>query len=132
MSGSRQKKQKERLAPFVPIFNDELESTAYRTLTPSAAKLYPYFKRVCSKVTKTKADEVTVFGFTYAEALKYGFADKTFTRAVQALVLHGFVDVVEAGGLRGVGYSCSKYRLSKRWVSFGGIGWARDAHRAGR
>lgn len=126
---SRSRHQKERLAPFVPIFHDELESTAYRELSPSAAKLYPYFKRICVRATKGKPDESTLFGFTYTEAEKYGFVSRTFVRAVKDLIQHGFIDLVEKGGLRGAGHSCSKYRLSKRWVSYGGLGWAIEANK---
>jgi len=124
--------QKQRLAPFVPLFHDELESTAYRTLTPSAAKLLPYFKRVCTRATRGAPDETTLFGFTYKEAEKYGFPDRTFTRAVKALVLHGFIDLVEQGGLRGAGHSCSKFKLSKRWVTYGGLDWAVQAQRGAK
>lgn len=126
MSKSR-RSQKERLSPFVPIFHDELESTAYRTLSATAAKLLPYFKRICVKATRGKPDETTLFGFTYTEAGKYGFARRTFSRAVQELQTNGFIDIVEIGGLRGAGHSCSQYKLSRRWVTFGGIGWAKQA-----
>lgn len=119
----------ERLQPFVPIFHDELESTAYRTLTPTAAKLLPYFKRVCVKATRGKPDETTLFGFTYTEAVKYGFAKRTFSRAVQELQKNGFIDVAEIGGLRGAGHSCSQYKLSKRWVTHGGLDWAKQAEK---
>jgi len=122
--GNSLKPQKERLAPFVPIFNDELESTAYRTLSANAAKLLPYFKRICVKATRGKPNETTHFGFTYKEAGKYGFARRTFSRAVQELHKNGFIDIVEVGGLRGAGHSCSQYKLSKRWVTYGGLGWA--------
>ncbi len=121
--------QKQRLAAFVPIFHDELESTAYRTLPPSAAKLLPYFKRTCVRATKSAPDETTLFGFTYTEAVKYGFSTRTFSRAVQDLIQHGFIDLVEQGGLRGVGHTCSKYKLSKRWVTFGGLDWAIEARK---
>lgn len=126
MGRSSRQKFKERLAPFVPLFNDELESTAYRTLPATAAKLLPYFKRVCVKATRGKPDECTLFGFTYSEAARYGFSEHTFSRAVKALSLHGFIDIISKGGLRGAGHTCSQYRLSKRWVTFGGLGWAQD------
>jgi len=127
--GKSRRSKAERLPPFVPIFHDELESTAYRTLSANAAKLLPYFKRICVKATRGKPNEITLFGFTYTEALKYGFARRTFSRAVQELQKHGFIDVAEVGGLRGAGHSCSQYKLSKRWVTFGGIGWAIHAEK---
>jgi hypothetical protein len=121
---------KNRLAPFVPIFHDELESTAYRELPASAAKLLPYFKRVCVKATRGAPDTSTLFGFTYTEAVKYGFARKTFAESIKALKLHGFIDIVSVGGLRGAGHTNSQYRLSNRWVTFGGLEWARAALKA--
>lgn len=124
--GKSRHSPKERLAPFVPIFHDELESTAYRTLSANAAKLLPYFKRICVKATRGKPNETTLFGFTYSEAVKYGFARRTFSRAVQDLHKHGFIDIAEVGGLRGAGHSCSQYKLSRRWVTFGGIDWAKQ------
>lgn len=128
MGKSRYSKS-ERMPPFVPIFNDELESKAYRTLSATAAKLLPYFKRICVKATRGKPDETTLFGFTYTEAVKYGFARRTFSRSVQELQKHGFIDIAEVGGLRGVGHSCSQYKLSKRWATFGGIEWAKQAEK---
>lgn len=83
-------------------------------------------------VTRGKADESTLFGFTYTEAKKYGFPVNTFTRAVKALELHGFIDIVEQGGLRGAGHTCSKYKLSKRWVTMGGLDWAIQANKDAR
>jgi len=124
--GKPRHSQKERLPPFVPILNDELESTAFRTLTANSAKLLLYFKRICIKATKGKPDYITIFGFTYTEAVKYGFARRTFSRAVQELQKHGFIDIAEVGGLRGAGHSCSRYKLSGRWVTFGGLDWARQ------
>jgi hypothetical protein len=124
--GKSRHSQKERLSPFVPIFHDELESTAYRALSATAAKLLPHFKRICVKATRGKPNETTLFGFTYTEAVKYGFARRTFSRAVQDLQKHGFIDIVEIGGLRGAGHSCSQYKLSKRWATFGGIDWAKQ------
>lgn len=125
MSRSKRSK-KDRLAPFVPIFHDELESTAYRILSANAAKLLPYFKRICVKATRGKPDYTTLFGFTYSEAVKYGFARRTFSRAVQDLNKHGFIDIAEVGGLRGAGHSCSQYKLSGRWATFGGLDWAKQ------
>lgn len=127
--GKSRHSQKERLPPFVPIFFDELDSTAYRALSANAAKLLTYFKRICVKATKGKPNETTLFGFTYTEAVKYGFARRTFSRAVQDLQQRGFIDIAEVGGLRGAGHSCSQYKLSKRWVTYGGLGWAIQAEK---
>lgn len=122
-------KNSQRLPPFVPIYHDELESTAYQALSANAAKLLPYFKRICVKATRGAPNETTLFGFTYTEAVKYGFARRTFSRAIQELHKHGFIDIAEIGGLRGAGHSCSQYKLSKRWVTFGGLSWAMQAEK---
>jgi len=120
------------MPPFVPIRLDTLESFAYRELPPSAAKLYPYFLRTCVRVVRGAPNETTIFGFSYTEAKKYGFSEHTFIRAVKALILHGFIDLVEQGGLRGAGHSCSKYKLSKRWVTYGGLDWAVQANKGAK
>lgn len=125
--GKSRQKHKERMQPFVPIRLDMLESTAYQTLPPSAAKLYPYFLRTCIRAVKGAPDTTTLFGLTYAEATKYGFARRTFHDAVKALEIHGFIDIVSVGGLRGAGHTNSQYKLSNRWVAYGGLGWAIQA-----
>ncbi len=122
--GKTHQKNKGRLPPFVPISMDLLESTAYRKLSPSAAKLYPYFLRTCIRAVKGAPDTTTIFGLTYAEAEKYGFARRTTHDAIKALVLYGFVDIVSVGGLRGAGHTNSQYKLSNRWVTYGGLDWA--------
>lgn len=110
----------ERLAPFVPIFNDELDSQAFKELTASAAKVYPYFKRIDGKLKrKMGGDYNGIFDFTYSEAEKYGFARKTFSRAITELNDKGFLNIVSQGGKRGCGMSNSKYKLSDRWRDYG-------------
>lgn len=117
------------MSAFVPLLFNELESTAYQKLTPSAAKLLPYFKRICVKATKGKPDDTTMFTFPYSQARKYGFSENTFSRAVRDLEEKGFIDIVEVGGLRGFGHTCSRYKLSKRWLTYGGITWAVNAEK---
>lgn len=129
---SRRVKNKERLPPFVPITHQMLESTAYKKLSGNAAKLLPYFIRSCVRCCKGRPDTTTQFDFTYGEAVKQGFARRTFYSAMMQLVEHGFIDLVEIGGLRGVGHSNSKYRLSDRWALWGGIGWAQQAEKGAK
>lgn len=126
---NRRAKHRERLPPFVPITHQMLESTAFKALSGNAAKLLLYFIRACVRCCKGKPSTSVQFDFTYSEALKIGFAKNTFSRAMSSLVDHGFVDLVEPGGLRGVGHSNSKYRLSDRWATWGGIGWAQRAYK---
>jgi hypothetical protein len=126
---SRRKQHKERLPPFIPITHQQLESAAFKALSGNAAKLYPYFIRACVRCCKGKPDTTTQFDFTYGEAVKLGFARNTFSRCLKELNQNGFIDWVEVGGLRGVGHSNSKYRLSDRWALWGGIGWAQQSQK---
>lgn len=116
----KKKFQGERLPPFVALLNEELESLAYRAISPSAAKVYPFFKRVDGKLKKKcGADYNGIFDFTYSEAERYGFARKTFSRAITELNDKGFINIVAQGGKRGCGMSNSKYKLSDRWRDYG-------------
>lgn len=128
--GKSRQKYKEKMPPFVPIRMDTLESTAYRTLPPSAAKLYPYFLRSCIRAIKGAPDTTTMFGCTYTEMSKYGFARRTLHDAIKSLELHGFIDIVSVGGLRGAGHTNSQYKLSVRWVTYGGLDWAIQAQKS--
>ena len=117
---TKKKSQGLRLPPFVPIFNEELESAAYRALSASAAKVYPFFKRIDGKLRKKMGTDYNgIFDFTYSEAERYGFARKTFSRAITELNDKGFINIVSQGGKRGCGMSNSKYKLSDRWRDYG-------------
>jgi len=123
MSRQRRRPRKNkgnRLAPFSPIFFDELDSVAYQGLTPNAAKALPYFKRIYGKLFRKAGDDYDgIFDFTYTEAEKYGFARSTFSRALTDLNAKGFIDIIKQGGKRGCGLSNSKYKLSERWRKYG-------------
>ena len=115
---SRHAKVKVKLCPFVPVFLAEMDSPAFHQLSGNSAKLYVYLKRSCSRAAGNKpANEVTVFGFSYTEAERYGFARRTFIRMIKELIEAGFIELVEKGGLRGCNGVCSKYRLSRVWAS---------------
>lgn len=114
----KKRNNKNRLPPFAPILNEEMLSKAYTELKPSAAKAYPHFKRIAG-IKKTKTGELD-FDFTYTEAESFGFARRTFYEVIGELNDKGFIDVLEAGGLRGTCRSNSKYRLSERWRDYGG------------
>lgn len=120
---------KNKLPPFVPVFIDILDSTAFQTLPPTASKLLIYFFRACSRSSKSPLNTDTIFNFTYAEAEKLGFARRTFSKALQDLKKHKFVSIVETGGLRGAGHSNSQYKLSDGWVAYGGLEWAQKLYK---
>lgn len=111
------RRQKNRLPPFVPMLWDMLNHKAYHDLAPSAAKALPYF---LGKIKRNGPDRYEEeFSFSYREAKKYGFASSTWSKVIQEVVKHGFVDPIDRGGLRGEGRSCSKYSLSTRWKEYG-------------
>ena len=120
MATKRQKKTGIKLAPFAPIYREEMESKAYQDLSGSAAKALPYFRWIDGVLKKKFGGDYNgIFDFTYTEAETFGFARRTFSRVITDLNAKGFIDIVLQGGKRGLGYSNSKYILSKRWQKYG-------------
>jgi hypothetical protein len=117
---------------FVPILTDELDSPAYQNLSGNSAKLYTYLKKAARTVAYTEqvSERDAIFDYTYSEARKHGFCERTFARCVKELWTLGFLTVIERGGLRGARRSNSKYRLCKFWKTYGvKDGWLnRAAH----
>lgn len=117
--------------PFVPLLNEELDSKAYQQLTGNSAKLYGYIKRIARIVgTKLKvtAERDVIFDFTYSEAKKFGFSEKTFLRGLKDLWSKGFIGVVRIGGRiksENGGRVNSQYKLTAYWKSYGNTG---DGH----
>lgn len=117
---SKRNAGKERLPPFTPMLNEEIDSKAYREISGTAVKVLILFKQVSGILKKKAGDGFNgIFDFTYTEAQKKGFAKKTFSRAISDLIGKGFIDIVAHGGLRGGGHSNAKYRLSERWRDYG-------------
>jgi hypothetical protein len=113
------KNKTNRLPPFVPLIWDLLNSPAYKKLTPSAAKALPYFLgKVKVKYNDPEKYE-KIFPFSYPEAEKLGFSTATFSRIHKELEEKGFIERAERGGLRGKSEGYSKYRLSRKWESYG-------------
>jgi len=109
-----------RLPPFTPILNEEMDSKAYLELTGTAVKALTWFKRIDGKLRgKDRYSFNGIFDFTYNEAVRCGFAKRTFSRAIDELGEKGFIEVISVGGLRGAGRSNSKYKLSTRWQLYG-------------
>ncbi len=116
---STRRRKGDRLPPFVPLFWQLLNSKAYKQLPPSAAKALPYF---LGKVKRWHSDPhryLEEFNFSYSEGQRFGFAFGTFARVIRDLILFGFVDPVDKGGLRGERKSYNIFRLSKRWEGYG-------------
>lgn len=120
MAAKTKGKDKNRLPPFTPILNEEMDSKAYLALTGTAVKVLTWFKRIDGVLRKSSGGGYNgILDFTYSEAAKRGFARTTFSRAISELGEVGFIDIITTGGLRGAGRSNSKYKLSIRWRIYG-------------
>ena len=105
--------------PFIMLPYKMINSRAYKSLSPVAAKALPFF---LAKVKLHVADDQRyreIFTLSYG-GLKAAanISDRTCSKVFQELVRVGFIDPVEKGGLRGNGKSCSKYKLSRRWEQY--------------
>lgn len=124
--------KKNKLPPFVAIEWSILNSPAYWELPPSAAKALPYFLGKVKHISEDPfARYTTEFAFSYREAGRYGFSKSTFSKVIDDLVQHGFIDPVRKGGQNNGTKVCSKFVLSIRWrdygkVSFDRIVWWRE------
>lgn len=96
-----------------------LNSRAYIDLPASARAAFPYF---LAKPHVNYADGrmfSKTFAFSYTEGKSIGFAFSTFNIVIRRLVLHGFVDPVVRGGLRGEQKATSTFCVSRRWEKYG-------------
>jgi len=114
------KGRRNKLPPFVAITWDVLNSRAYRDLSPSAAKALPLFLGKVKVPHNSPERCHTSFHFPYGEAKRFGFAKRTFLRVIVDLVSKGFLDPVGKGGLRSLGKGYNTFRLSQRWMRYGG------------
>jgi hypothetical protein len=103
---------------YVVISWDILNSEAYKAILPMSAKLLPYFLGKPKKGTLDPAYYTSTFSFTYGEASRFGCSRRNFPRVIADLMLCGFIDPVEKGGLRGYGLASSIFKLSARWRRF--------------
>ncbi|MGD0231167.1 MAG: hypothetical protein ABSC19_12555 [Syntrophorhabdales bacterium] len=106
---------------FVALTWDLLNSRAYKSLPPSAAKALPFFLgKVHAWSPSDPTRYTTDFAFTYAEANKLGFGKSTFRKMLKELMKHGFINMTYHGHYRTSGpQASSTFRLSRRWERFG-------------
>ena len=117
--GKNKGNKKKHLPPFVPITYEIMDSKAYKSLRPSAAKALPYFFRKVKIHYNKPERHLADFTFSYQEAKKCGFANGTFHRVICDLIEKGFIDPKDKGGLRGDCKSYNVFRLSERWKKYG-------------
>lgn len=105
------------------IPNSLLNSPAWRATRGVAPHVYLCFyqkRRMAKKqkgVQERKCINERQLEFTYAEALKIGFTEHEFRRAIDTLIQNGFIDIVEYGG--GLEHKKTLYGLSERWRAWG-------------
>lgn len=120
MANSKRSRDRPKSPPFVMMPWELLNSSAFVSLSPSAAKALPYFLGKQGKAYKREKEDFRgVFEFSYAEAKRLGFATRTFSRIIIELVEKGFLIMAGYGGLRGFCKSFNKFELSDRWRKFG-------------
>ena len=102
-------KRKRKSKPFVQIFNEVLESEAYKQLNHASFRAYVHIR------AKYNGGNGGNLSFTYKEASKIMHID-TYAKAINQLVEVGFLDVVRSGHLYRV---CNLFALSNRWQAFG-------------
>jgi hypothetical protein len=115
----RREKTRGNLPPFVPLFWIMLNSPAFKSLPPSAAKALPFFLGKVKLHPRDPEKYQAEFIFSYREGQKRGFALATFSKIIRDLIWYGFIDPVDRGGLRGDCKTNNKFRLSKRWEAYG-------------
>lgn len=116
------KKKQYKITYFVAVPWEILNSRAYKSLPPSAAKALPYFlgNKETQKIDFRDPSRCDVpFTFRYSEAERLGFAKRTFHQVLSDLMKFGFIDPVTKGGMRGCGFTRSKFKLSLRWKLYG-------------
>ncbi len=99
-----------------------IESDAFTGLPGKAPIVYYHFllKRRKNKDRKGKWHwwNLRELTFSYREAEELGISNRAFNLAIDKLIEHGFIDIIEPGnGL--VEGKCTLYGLSERWRKFG-------------
>jgi hypothetical protein len=114
------KKQKNKMPPAVVLFWQLLNSKAYKDLPPSAAKALPYFLGKVKGVPLQSIERYQIeFTLTYPEAQGLGFSKGTYYKVICDLIVFGFIECAEKGGLRGYCKTNNKFKLSTRWTLYG-------------
>lgn len=123
------KRYDKKPSKFMSIEKRLVESKAYLSLSGFSAQLYMLFKLRCvvepvesGKPGKHEPEWVITNNgdivFTYKTAkARYGVTSSRFVRAIDDLILKGFLDINETG--MGVHKQTTKYTISERWRKYG-------------
>jgi hypothetical protein len=97
-----------------------LKSPAYRRLSGTAKTVLTDFmmkKRVKKHNARWEIINNGEIQYTYTEAEQNGISRRAFSRAIDALIESGFLDITETGA--GVCRLPTKYAISDRWKNWG-------------
>lgn len=120
MGREKLEEKKVRLPPFVAMPTSLILSKAYIGLPFAASKALIFFRNKPQLPFNNPQYYKVRFAFSYSEAEKLGFSKSTFAKVIRGLVAYGFLDPVSKGGLRGDQKSMSQFRLSNRYLDYGG------------
>ena len=95
--------------PFVQLFHHMIDSEAWQDLSCYASRVYTQIAR------KHNGYNNGNLSYTYKEASKI-MHRTTYSKALNELVNHGFIDVVRSGRLN---KECNIFALSYRWKKYG-------------
>jgi hypothetical protein len=121
----KKEEKKKKSSPIIVVEKEMIKSEAWLSIRGVAPHVYIIFltKRRMEKIGKkghqrtlcTNSQELI---FTYSEAKeKYGITKREFSRAIDNLIEHGFIDIVTIGG--GMFREETVYGLSERWRKWG-------------
>jgi hypothetical protein len=104
---------------LVVVYPDMFYSDPYQSLRPKTMLVLQRFlqKQRWDKKTRKNIDEDLIFTYTEAKAL--GISKKSFQRAIEELVMKGFIKIAYQGGKFGSGKDFSRYRLVNYWALSG-------------
>lgn len=103
------KKKTKKSKPFVRLFNELIESKAWRELSCYARTIYIEIRY------KYNGRNDKNLSYTYREGIKI-MARNSFAKALKELVNNGLIDIIRSGGL----YRKNNiFGLSDRWKFYG-------------
>jgi len=103
------KKKRKKGPPFVRLFNELIDSKAWKELSCYARAVYIEIHR------KYNGSNNGNLSYTYREADKI-MDRRTFTKALRELVNNGLIDIICSGGLH---RKPNIFGLSDRWKFYG-------------
>lgn len=103
---------------FVAMPWDLLNSSAWKELTHPARGLLPHILGQVKKHPMDPARYETDFTFSYSQAKRFGYHQKTFKTIIEQLIDKGFIVLIKRGSLKNImddSGGPAIFRLSTKW-----------------